>query len=78
MGDLVIGLDLGGTQIRTVLADEAGKMQARHTALTLAYEGPEAVLQRIEAAIDAVLPPEGVASIGVGAPGQPILIKAYF
>ena len=28
MNDLVIGLDLGGTQIRTVLADETGRIEA--------------------------------------------------
>ena len=70
MNDLVIGLDLGGTQIRTVLADETGRIEARHTILTHAHEGPQAVLARIEAAIRAVLPEAGrVASIGVGAPG---------
>ena len=69
MSELVIGLDLGGTQIRTVLADASGKAVARHNALTLAQEGPSAVLQRIEAAIAAVMPHDGVAAIGVGAPG---------
>ena len=69
MSELVVGLDLGGTQIRTVLADVAGKVLARHSALTLAYEGQDAVLGRIEAAIAAVIPADGVAAIGVGAPG---------
>jgi glucokinase len=69
MSDLVIGLDLGGTQIRTILSDVSGKAIARHSALTIAKEGPDAVLQRIFAAIEAVMPAEGVAAIGVGAPG---------
>jgi glucokinase len=69
MNELVVGLDLGGTQIRTVLADAAGTMRARHSALTLADEGPDAVLARIDAAIAAVVPDNGVAAIGVGAPG---------
>lgn len=69
MSDLVIGLDLGGTQIRTILSDVSGKALARHNALTVAKEGPDAVLQRIFAAIEAVMPAEGVAAIGVGAPG---------
>lgn len=69
MSELVVGLDLGGTQIRTVVADVAGKVVARHSALTLAHEGPVAVLGRIEAAIAAVIPADGVAAIGVGAPG---------
>ena len=69
MSELVIGLDLGGTQIRTVLADATGKALLRHTALTLAHEGQAAVQQRIEAAVAAVMPASGVAAIGVGAPG---------
>ena len=69
MSELVVGLDLGGTQIRTVLADSSGKVQARHSALTMAQDGPDAVLERIYAAIAAVLPKDGVVAIGVGAPG---------
>ncbi len=69
MSKLVVGVDLGGTQIRTVLADASGNGLARHSALTLAQEGPAAVLQRIYDAVDAVLPAEGVAAIAVGAPG---------
>src|SRR5687767_5281395 len=74
MSELVVGLDLGGTQIRTVLADAAGTMLARQSALTLADEGPDAVMARIDAAIASVMPGTsisggGVAAIGVGAPG---------
>ena len=32
MSELVLGLDLGGTQIRTVLADASGKALARRSA----------------------------------------------
>jgi glucokinase len=69
MSNYVIGVDLGGTQIRAVLADATGKMLARHKLLTLAHEGLEAVQKRLLAAIAAVMPAEGVAAIGVGAPG---------
>jgi glucokinase len=69
MSDLVVGLDLGGTQIRTVLADATGAVLARHSILTQAQEGPDAVLERIYAAIAAVIPGTGVSAIGVGAPG---------
>ncbi|MCC6458196.1 MAG: ROK family protein [Caldilineaceae bacterium] len=69
MSDLVVGLDLGGTQIRAVLADAAGTVLARHNRLTEAHEGPRAVLDRIYATIAAVMPDGGVAAIGVGAPG---------
>jgi glucokinase len=51
------------------LADASGTLLARHTALTLADEGLDTVLARIDAAIAAVIPDDGVAAIGVGAPG---------
>jgi glucokinase len=72
MDQLVIGVDLGGTQIRSVLANVTGKALLRHSTLTLAHEGPSAVLERIEAAIAAVMPSEGVegvAALGMGVPG---------
>ncbi len=69
MTELVVGLDLGGTQIRTVLADQSGKVYARETILTRAQEGPDAVLARIRRAIQAVLPETPVLSIGAGTPG---------
>jgi glucokinase len=69
MTKFVVGLDLGGTQIRTVLADQAGRVYARNTRLTHAHEGPAAVLARIRAAIEAVLPAEPVLALGAGAPG---------
>jgi glucokinase len=69
MNELVIGIDLGGTQIRAVLADAAGQVLARHTALTLAQDGPDAVLARLKDAVAALWPAGGACSIGVGAPG---------
>lgn len=69
MTDLVVGLDLGGTQIRTVLADQSGKVYARKSILTKAEEGPRAVLDRIRSAVEAVLPDGPVLSIGAGTPG---------
>lgn len=69
MSDLVVGLDLGGTQIRAVLADRHGTVLERSAQLTLAHEGPEATLARIKATIAAVMPGKPAAAIGVGAPG---------
>lgn len=69
MTDLVVGLDLGGTQIRTVLADQSGKFYARETVLTHAHDGPTAVLARIRGAIQAVLPDGPVLAVGAGTPG---------
>lgn len=69
MSELVVGLDLGGTQIRAVLADRQGTVLDRFTQLTLAHEGPEATLGRIKESIAAVTPGRPPTAIGVGAPG---------
>lgn len=65
----MIGVDLGGTQIRAVLADRSGQIHAREAMLTKAHEGPEAVLARIYQAIDAVTGDAPVTALGIGAPG---------
>ena len=41
----LLGVDLGGTQIRAALADENGAMRTRVATLTLADEGPAAVIE---------------------------------
>lgn len=77
MSNYVIGVDLGGTQIRSVLANRAGKILARDSRLTLADEGPDAVIARVIESIETVrgstaLGPhkeESISAIGIGAPG---------
>jgi glucokinase len=75
MSARVIGVDLGGTQIRSVLATLEGDVHARDSRLTLADEGPNAVLDRIIASVSSVIDiastdgRERVAAIGIGAPG---------
>lgn len=68
---LIIGVDLGGTQIRAALADAQGKIIQRVSQPTIADEGPEAVLGRIKENIRRVLPAEigRVSAIGFAAPG---------
>lgn len=68
----VIGVDLGGTQIRAALCDDAGAVLKRVSTLTRAWEGPEPVAERIEDCIRQVA--EGadrtdLLGIGLGAPG---------
>jgi glucokinase len=68
----VVGLDLGGTQIRALRTDLDGAKAARAQQLTEAKQGTERVLDRIQEMIAAVL--EGVdrddvLGIGIGAPG---------
>lgn len=71
MGDVVIGLDLGGTQIRSARLDPALNILQRENMLTLADEGLEPTLQRIKEAIYKVLPEDRstVKGIGISAPG---------
>lgn len=68
----VIGVDLGGTQIRAIRTDLNAQKQSRAQLQTEPQEGPQAVLQRIFAAIrEAMLgvDPKEVLGIGIGAPG---------
>ena len=65
----LVGVDLGGTQIRAALASADGVMERRVATLTLADEGPDAVIERICAQIELAMEGEQVAAIGLGAPG---------
>jgi glucokinase len=65
----ILGVDLGGTQIRAALASKDGVMERRVATLTQAEEGPDAVIRRICAQIEDARGGETVAAIGLGAPG---------
>ncbi|HIC89666.1 MAG TPA: ROK family protein [Anaerolineae bacterium] len=68
----IVGVDLGGTQIRAAISDAEGHIYRKEAALTEAEEGPEAVLQRIQALIEQVVADtdwEQIRAIGVSAPG---------
>ncbi len=78
--DLFIAVDLGGTRLRTARLTQNLKqweIEARSETLTLAAEGPEAVIARMVAQIRAVWPsPSGqgsvqsvVKAIGISSPG---------
>jgi glucokinase len=72
-GPLMIGVDLGGTQVRAALVQD-GKLLSRIGYLTQDEDGFEAVLQRIKDAIrraaqEGGVPLERVIGIGLGAPG---------
>jgi len=51
----VLAIDLGGTKIFAVIISSKGQVMAREYCLTLADEGPEAVINRIFSAIDHLL-----------------------
>ena len=67
MKDNVVAVDLGGTRIRSALINEKGEILARAERETLAQEGPEAVIGRIEACIRDVA--RGTEAISIAAPG---------
>lgn len=69
----VVGVDLGGTQIRAARLDPTHPtLQDRIGVLTLADEGPECVFERIVSAIEHAASEVGVRrldAIGIGVPG---------
>lgn len=71
--DYIIGVDLGGTQLRAALADANGTIHTEVRIPTLASEGPEAVIDRTVGVIErvrAAAPADSrVLGVGVGAPG---------
>ena len=70
MNDLVVAIDLGGTQVRAALCDTHGKILARAREDTRASEGPEAVFSRIASTVRQVAEDwSRVRAIGYGSPG---------
>jgi glucokinase len=65
----VIAVDLGGTSFRVALCNRDGQIVKRVKHPTLAPEGPESVISRMVAAIQGVIPSDGVAALAVAAPG---------
>ncbi len=71
---LYAGVDLGGTNIKTALVDDAGRVVAFRSEPTLATRGPEDAAARmgrgvIALAADVGLGPGDVARVGLGSPG---------
>ncbi|HWQ13864.1 MAG TPA: ROK family protein [Roseiflexaceae bacterium] len=73
----IIGVDLGGTNLRAALADDQGTVHQVVRVPTGGDEGPEAVIDKIVACVGQVRAavPEGAALLGVGVgspgPGDP-------
>jgi glucokinase len=71
--DYVIGVDLGGTQLRAILADPTGTVYTEVRVPTEAHRGPSAVIERIIECIvkvQAALPADGtLLGVGIGTPG---------
>ncbi|MCA9902794.1 MAG: ROK family protein [Anaerolineae bacterium] len=71
MSDYVIGVDLGGTRLRSALLNPKLEILNRHEVLTLADQGVEKTLPRVLDAIRATLPEDKsqVSGIGISIPG---------
>lgn len=70
----VVGMDLGGTNLRAAVVDESGRILSRARVATGAADGPDAVIARMAECAkaaweDASLAPSDILAIGVGAPG---------
>jgi len=73
-GDLILGVDLGGTKILAAVVNSQGKMLSRDHSITPAQKGHKVVIQSILESIHRALGRADVAIsdlivIGVGAPG---------
>ncbi len=71
---LVVGVDLGGTKVATILADRDAKIVSRVTRPTERERGPEAVLTAVADSVREAVAAGGarmddVAGVGVGSPG---------
>lgn len=71
MTHYIIGVDLGGTQMRAARFDDELNLLDRVAEPTLAVQGPDVVIERLLALIERVCPPDPalVEGIGVSAPG---------
>ena len=64
-----IGIDLGGTNTKIGLVDDAGRVKARRVLLTRAGAGPAQALKRVGAVIEELRKRRKVASVGIGIAG---------
>lgn len=70
----VVGIDLGGTSIRATVGDIDGRLHGTVRCATLAYEGRDAVIERIiglgqQAIAESGITPTAISSWAVGVPG---------
>jgi glucokinase len=71
MGELAIGVDLGGTAVKVGLVDSEDQLLSSVQLDTEAADGPDHVIARIVDGIRRLDPPvEDLSGIGIGAPGS--------
>ena len=74
MSEAYIGIDLGGTNVKTAVVSREGDVMGKDSRPTDAEKGLEAVLAKMAEGVDAALEAanllrSGVAAMGIGAPG---------
>jgi len=70
----VVGVDVGGTNLRLALADMSGTILTRWSSSTVALRGPEAVIRLVCSGAKSMLqevaaPPDALRSTAIGVPG---------
>ena len=73
--DAVVGVDLGGTNVRAAVLDRGGKALGYGRAPSLAQEGSERTIGQIQKAVDEAIVESGVSrsalgGLGIGVPGH--------
>src|SRR3989338_695518 len=71
---LLLGIDIGGTNIKIALIDKKGRIKAKKTFPTADFKGNRALIERITGETKKLLAEYGVVKkdiigVGVGAPG---------
>ena len=74
MSQVVVGVDLGGTNVKTAVVSLDKQLLAKESRPTNAEKGPEAVIVTMEAAVRSLLQTQGIGladvlAVGFGAPG---------
>ena len=74
MSQFVIGIDLGGTNLKTALVDQDGRIVVHDSRPTDADAGPEVIMEAMVAAAETVITEAGVPktqvlTVGIGVPG---------
>lgn len=71
MTDWVVGIDLGGTQLRAALVDRTGAIVRRDAVRTEAQAGPEVVVGQMAALVERIAGADRgrVAAVGLSSPG---------
>ncbi|MBI4557496.1 MAG: ROK family glucokinase [Candidatus Hydrogenedentes bacterium] len=74
MSAVVIGVDLGGTNVKTAVVSSDKRLVSKDSRGTQAEGGPEAVMDVMQASIEAVMKSarvdtDDVVAVGIGAPG---------